>query len=195
MDLPDTRYSLIARLARAEDAEAWNQFVETYEGAVLRYCRARGLQDADAVEIAQEVFLATHRVAGEWEPSGHPGSFRGWLFETARRICLARIRQRAASPRPLDERAMPIGPPAAPPDGDSPDRQRDSQMWAFFVAASIVQKQVQPRTWEAFWKTTVDGIAAREVARQLSMGLGSVYTARCRVMERIRKCVDGISLP
>src|SRR5262245_25748155 len=45
--LPDTRHSLLIRLAEPSDTAAWLEFLETYEGAVFRYCRSRGLQEAD----------------------------------------------------------------------------------------------------------------------------------------------------
>lgn len=90
--LPETRYSLIARLARSEDVATWEEFLETYESAILRYCRSRGLQDADARDVSQQVLISVQKAAERWKPSGRTGSFRAWLFETARRSCLKALR-------------------------------------------------------------------------------------------------------
>ncbi len=49
--LPDTRYSLIARLSRREQADSWCEFLESNQMAIIRYCRSRGLQDADSRAI------------------------------------------------------------------------------------------------------------------------------------------------
>ena len=87
--LPDTRYSLLARLVDPADAAAWSEFTSIYEEAVLRYSRNRGLQDADAREVVQHVLLAVHQAIGDWKPTGRPGSFRAWLARTAHRICLS----------------------------------------------------------------------------------------------------------
>ena len=81
--LPDTRYSLLARLVDPEDAVAWSEFTSIYEEAVMRYSRSRGLQDADALEAVQNVLLAVHQAMSDWTPTGRPGSFRAWLARTA----------------------------------------------------------------------------------------------------------------
>ncbi|MEO1524944.1 MAG: sigma-70 family RNA polymerase sigma factor [Planctomycetota bacterium] len=191
--LPETRHSLIARLKRPEDTATWQEFLATYEAAIVRYCRSRGLQDADAVEVCQDVLLAVHGVAERWEPSGRPGSFRAWLFETARRSCLKALRARR-SEFLTDEDA----------DGlvdDSPEpfqklihqETADWQQWAFYAASGVVQSEVDESTWRSFWMTAVENRSAKEVADELQIGIGSVYTAKCRVMGRIRKRVEELS--
>ena len=40
--VPDTRASLILRLPRTEDAEAWREFVAIYEPFVHRFARRNG---------------------------------------------------------------------------------------------------------------------------------------------------------
>jgi len=41
-----------------QNAEAWEQFVEIYTPLVYNYCRCRGLQDADAADVTQDVDMA-----------------------------------------------------------------------------------------------------------------------------------------
>ena len=57
----ETRVSLILRLQDAEDVAAWEEFVELYTPVVHRAATARGLQEADADNIVQEVLLAVAR--------------------------------------------------------------------------------------------------------------------------------------
>lgn len=191
--LPETRYSLIARLARPEDTATWYEFVRTYETAILRFCRVRGLQQADAAEVAQAVFLAVHSVAAEWEPSNQTGSFRAWLFETARRCCLNTFRQRQLPYARLQVDAV---------AGDVPDlltqlanvETEHWQQWAFCAAASVVQNEVEESTWRAFWLTAVENVPAAQVATRLQLSIGNVYTAKCRVLGRLRKCANELSV-
>src|SRR5437763_4484713 len=75
-----TRASLLARLGDPEDRAAWRQFVELYASLVYGFARQRGLQDADAADLTQEVFLAVARQAGRWQYDPQRGSFRGWLL-------------------------------------------------------------------------------------------------------------------
>jgi len=56
-NLPDTRYTLLARLSDPNDLSAWSEFAEIYEDAIYRYSRSRGLQDSDAWEVVQHVLL------------------------------------------------------------------------------------------------------------------------------------------
>jgi RNA polymerase sigma-70 factor (ECF subfamily) len=51
----------------------------------------------------------------------------------------------------------------------------------------VLQGEVQERTWQAFWRTTVDGRAAADVAAELGMQPGSVYQAKSRLLARLRE--------
>lgn len=188
--LPETRYSLIARLARPEDVETWEHFVRTYEGAIIRYCRTRGLQDADASEVAQEVFVVVHKEAENWKPSGRVGSFRAWLFEIARRACLASMRKRNRETVGVDSEIL--SEPCSVSDANAHDEEW--QRWAFCAAAQHVQLEVKPETWRAFWQTAIENQTPQQVADNLNISIGSVYTAKCRVMARIRKQINELSL-
>lgn len=191
--LPETRYSLIARLGRTEDHETWEAFLDTYEAAIIRYCRSRGLQDADASEVCQEVLIAVHKAAEHWQPSGRAGSFRAWLFETARRTCLKSLRSRKAKPL-SDVDSIDLRDPTHEPVDEVERREtKDWQQWAFFAAAAAVQVEVEDRTWQCFWLTAVEDRTPKEVAAQLNVGLGTVYTAKCRVMGRIRAHIEQLS--
>src|SRR5258708_472814 len=76
---PTTRASLLLRLRDPRDHDAWVEFVSLYEPVIYRVARRTGLQDADALEVLQELFLAVNRKIGCWEHGAEYGSFRGWL--------------------------------------------------------------------------------------------------------------------
>ena len=58
---PSTRASLLLRLRDSQDHEAWVEFVTIYEPVTYRLLRHHGLQDTDAREVMQELFLAVSR--------------------------------------------------------------------------------------------------------------------------------------
>ena len=60
---PDTRLSLILRLSDPADADAWRDFVSLYEPLIYQLARRKGLQDADARDLCQEVLLAVAHMA------------------------------------------------------------------------------------------------------------------------------------
>ena len=50
-----TRPSLLLRIRDAGDAASWGEFADLYGPIIRSYCRPRGLQDADAVDVGQLV--------------------------------------------------------------------------------------------------------------------------------------------
>jgi RNA polymerase sigma factor (sigma-70 family) len=188
--LPDTRYTLLARLADPSDVSAWAEFTQIYEEAIYRYSRSRGLQDSDAWEVVQQVLLVVHRCVGAWRPSGEAGSFRAWLLRTARRVCLRCLRDRAHADRALGGSSLleKLNALAEPDRGGSAD-QLDWQRWALCWAAGEIEREVEPQTWRAFWLIAVEGVGPAQVANQLGMTIGAVYAAKCRVLGRVRRRV------
>jgi RNA polymerase sigma-70 factor (ECF subfamily) len=190
----ETRLSLLARIADPADLAAWSEFVEIYEESIYRYSRSRGLQDADAWEVVQRVLLVVHQKIDSWQPMGISGSFRSWLLKVSHRVCLRQMRETRTSRlksgdsqydgliHSLDD---------ANPDGVA--ESLDWQRWALSWAAGIVRREVAPQSWKAFWLTGVKGVGANDVAKQLGVRVGSVYTAKCRVMMRIRELVLELS--
>ncbi|HMP07045.1 MAG TPA: sigma-70 family RNA polymerase sigma factor [Lacipirellulaceae bacterium] len=188
---PHTRYSLLARLGDAGDADAWQAFEAAYQPAIYRYARSRGLQESDALEVVQETRVAVHRAMPQWRPSHRAGSFRAWLAEAARRQTLQALRRRnawdrargtAAEQATLDQTAAATY--------DQYEEQLDERRWAFCCAAGAVEREVSELTWRAFWMTAVEGRAAVDVAAALGTTAGNVYSAKCRVLARIRRHVE-----
>jgi len=56
-------------------------------------------------------------------------------------------------------------------------------------AAGQVRGQFTDATWQAFWRTAVDGRGAAEVAQELGLSVGAVYIAKSRVQARLREQV------
>ena len=203
---PATRRSLLARLGGAggEDRDpAWGEFVRDYEAGLVRYARAKGLQEADARDVTQTVLLAVHRALNAPDDGTRPtfaaaGAFRGWLARVAYNKCVDAVRRRAARGK--------LGAPAGgtdalgalaalPDDPNSPadDPAGDWRRWAFCVAAGRVEAEVAPHTWAAFLATAVENRPAAEVAAELNLTVGAVYAAKCRTLARLRAVAATLS--
>src|SRR5260370_361870 len=91
---PSTRASLLLRLRDPQDHEAWVEFVTLYEPVTYRLLRRKGLQDSDARDVMQEVFLAVSRSIDRWDPAKERGSFRGWLQRVARNLVINWLKHR-----------------------------------------------------------------------------------------------------
>ena len=80
---PTTRPSLLFRLRDSRDHAAWVEFVSLYEPVAYRLLRRHGLQDADARDVMQDLFMAVGRSIQRWDADRELGTFRGWLRRVA----------------------------------------------------------------------------------------------------------------
>src|SRR5205814_10138465 len=68
--------------------------------------------------------------------------------------------------------------------------EREFERQLFLWAAEKVRGGFAENNWQAFWQTAVEDRSARDVAAALHMSVGAVYTAKSRVLERIRKEIE-----
>ena len=189
--VPDTRNSLIVRLSDARDSEAWDQFVSIYEPLVYRLARAKGFQDADAREIAQEVLVAVSRSVGRWNPDVELGRFRDWLFRIARNLMINFMTRRThQSIGSGDSRIGDLLNQKIDPNSDeSATFDLEYRREVFRWAAERVKSQVKEATWQAFWSTSVEQLSIPASAKSLGISIGAVHIARSRVRSRLREQV------
>jgi RNA polymerase sigma-70 factor (ECF subfamily) len=191
-ELPVTQPSLIFRLADGCDRQAWQQFVEIYAPLVFNLARQRGLQEADAADVTQDVLsrVADAFRRGTFDRSR--GTFRGWLFTIARHEIAdcqsARGRPgRAAGGTTMGQMLAEVAAPA-----DEPAWEAEYQQRLFQWAARRVQSSVKPEAWECFWQTAVAGESKSAVAARLGVTVAYVYLWRSRVLARLREMVREI---
>jgi len=91
MEVPETRQSLVARLADAGDHAAWTQFAADYEPFLMAMFRRRGMQEADVQDTAQQVLMTVAARVSEWRPDGRPASFRRCYTTIARNECIKQV--------------------------------------------------------------------------------------------------------
>ena len=186
---PETRASLILRLRDRADQQAWCEFVEIYRPVIYRLARYKGLQDADAEDVVQQVFSSVAGAVERWQPDKNRGRFRTWLQTIARnRIANALSRQAADRPSgETGERELLAQQPAA--GADSRLLVTECRREIFQWAARQIRDEFETDTWDAFWQTAVEGRQVNDVAQLLGKSCGAIYTARSHVMCRLRQKV------
>jgi RNA polymerase sigma-70 factor (ECF subfamily) len=191
MDLtPATRASLIVKLRDPSDEIAWSEFVALYEPLVYRLARQKGLQDADAHDLCQEVFRAVAQAVDRWEPGR--GSFRGWLSRIARNLLINFLTRSPSHFRGTGGTSVMElleAHPAADPSA-SALFEAEYQRRVFQWAADDVRGDFTPSTWQAFWQTAVEDRAPSQVAVELGLSVGAVYIARSRVLARLKRRIE-----
>ena len=189
-DFPETRDSLLVQVRSPANREAWDQFVVIYRPVICRLARLRGLQDADAQDLAQQVLMAVASAVGTWERSGESVRFRYWLRRVARNAIVnalsRRPHDRAAGGSAVHELLMEH--PDVDPESDA-QIELEYRRELYLRAARIVRVDVDPGTWRAFEMTVLENRTIDEAAVALEKPLGSIYAARSRIMRRLRETV------
>jgi RNA polymerase sigma factor (sigma-70 family) len=182
-----TRLSLLVRLRDPRDQEAWRTFVDLYGPLIYGFGCRNGLQDADAADLTQAVLTAVHGGVARLDYDPLKGTFRGWLYGVARNQLGKWRRSQGKDRASGDTEDLQQLAEVPAPDDAADWWEIEYQRQCFVVAAGRVRPQVQETSWHAFWKTAVDGRAADEVATELGLSLGALYTAKSRVLALIKK--------
>lgn len=190
MFIPDTHPSLLVRICDPSDREAWDDFSEMYRDVVYRLGLMYGLQPCDAEDLTQKVLLRVSRAieSFEWQPGR--AKFRTWLKTIARNEIINTLSRdpRRRGQEVLCESAVWRGIPQ--PEADTGLIESAYRREVFLVAAAKIRDEFEEHTWQAFWWTLVDGLPVENVAERLGIRRGSVYTARFRILKRLKAVVE-----
>jgi RNA polymerase sigma-70 factor (ECF subfamily) len=193
-EIPNTRLSLLVRLRNGADELAWSEFVSIYEPAIYGFARNKGLQDADARDLCQEVMRSVAKAIDRWDPDPCKGPFRAWLFRIARNLLINLVASERRHPRGSGEsdiqRLLELQPSVE--STDSLLFELEYKRRLFHWAAQAIRHEFTESTWNAFWKTAVEDLKAADVARKLTISTGAVYIARSRVIARLRERIEQV---
>src|SRR5579872_4646122 len=192
-DSPLTRASLLVQIRDGANHTAWKEFIQLYGPIVYGFARKRGLQDADAADLMQEVMRSVSSAIGKLDYDRNQGTFRGWLFTITRNKIFNFLSARRVRPQS---------------SGDSttnrllqthPDAKEGSDEWELeyqrrvaAIAMERVKTEFQESTWRAFWLTAVEGLAAADVAKEVGLSAGAIYVAKSRVLARLKEEVEAM---
>jgi RNA polymerase sigma-70 factor (ECF subfamily) len=194
-DSPITRASLLIKIRDRSDHGAWREFMNLYGPVVYGFARKRGLQDADAADLMQDVMRSVANSIGQLDYDRGRGSFKGWLFTVTRNKLLNFVSARKIRPQAT---------------GDSstnqilnshPDAKDGSETWELeyqrrlaALAMERIRGEFHESSWQAFWLTAVEGQSAADVSKQISLSTGAIYVAKSRIMARLRDEVEAMRL-
>jgi RNA polymerase sigma factor (sigma-70 family) len=183
----ETRVTLLGRLRAApSDPEAWGEFVQWYGQKIYGWCRNWGLQEADARDVTQEVFLklSARMQDFRYDPKG---SFRAWLKTVSHHAWQDYL---AKQRRP----GQGSGSPGVAQRLAAVEAREDLEKWMEAAgdqellkeASFRVRLRVEPRTWDAFHLLALEGRSGAETAKLLGMKVGTLFVARSKVQRMLR---------
>jgi RNA polymerase sigma-70 factor (ECF subfamily) len=195
-EIPATRASLLVRLRDPHDEEAWREFLDLYAPLIYHYARKQGLQDADAVDVSQDVIGAVAGALRRLDYDPKRGSFRSWLFTIVRHKLSNWRRAQKHRPRgsgdSATQRRLEQCPAAQAPEAEW---EAEWQERVYAWACEQVRRDVSAATWQAFWRTAIDGQPGKQVAADLGLSIAAVYHARSRVLARLKALVQSAQEP
>ena len=147
-----TRATLLLRLRDANDHDAWNDFLQVYGPMLYRFVRSRGLQDADAADVVQDVLRRVGSAIGRLDYDKAKGGFRAWLFTITRnRLATYFEKRKRIGPSGNDTAQLELLSQAVD------DRNELSEQWELehlrslaAIAMKTVEESSDPKTWSAF---------------------------------------------
>ncbi len=189
-EFPETRDSLLVQVRDPANRDAWDLFARIYRPAIVRIAIARGLQHADAQDLSQQVLMAVASAIGSWEKRDETTRFRHWLSRVIKNAII-----NALTRRPMDQA---VG-------GSSIEEllhevvDRDEATTAllenqlrrelYLQAAALIKAEFRPESWQAFELSVAGELTIEQVAQLLGKSVGSIYTARSRIMFRLRETI------
>jgi RNA polymerase sigma-70 factor (ECF subfamily) len=178
-----TQPSLLLRIRDASDMQSWQTFVSIYAPLIYRSCRRRGLQDADAADVGQEVLAQVARSIREFEYQPGLGRFRDWLGAVVRNKVSRFLENEARGVR-----GALVSDPVENVHGSECDGEWVAEFHAHLLSAALdrIRDRFEPPTWRAFEEVWLNNRQSNDVAHELAQPIEAVYLAKSRVLKRLR---------
>ena len=185
---PSTSLSLL-NLAKSGDAKAWTRLTELYGPVVFVMCKQKGLQDSDAHDVTQEIFVSICKSLPHFKKTAANHGFLRWVNAIARNRIADFYRQKEKLPRAIGG-SVGLNLLQASAEQESENEAGEIDQLRQQLAArvlAILKKDFQPNTWQAFYLTMVSGRTTQETADELGMTAAGVRVARMRVRKRLKE--------
>jgi RNA polymerase sigma-70 factor (ECF subfamily) len=180
------------RIRDPRDAKAWETFANAYAPLVYGFCRRRGLQEADADDVTQEVFARLSRTIRGFQYEPARGRFRDWLGTVVHNeICRFMTRGRRHTGRGGAEEDAELEQPA--PNAVGPEWEEHFHAHILATALDQIRSQFEPATWQAFELAWLRDRSSSDVAAELRINVAAVYVAKSRVLKRLREKILELS--
>jgi RNA polymerase sigma-70 factor, ECF subfamily len=152
---------------------------------VYGWIRRWGLQESDARDAAQEVFLSVLRNIASVRLDQPAASLRGWLRVVARNEVtdMYRRRQQAVPFSDFDQIAWQV----VLDESEENELSLDDEKVLLSRAIEMTQRELAPGTWQMFHELVIEGRAAEQIAEGCGVTTWAVYKAKSRVLARLRE--------
>ena len=174
----------LVRAAARDDGDAWRTIVERYTPRITRIARAHRLNEADAADVAQTVWLQLLR---HIDRIREPERIGGWVSSTARNECL-RLCRRRGRVAPVDATEVLDTMTAAPDPAPVEHEDRD-------VKVRAALDTLPPRQRAILDLLTLDPpLSYGDISVTLDIPVGSIGPTRQRSLRALRRTCEAAEL-
>ena len=182
-----TQPSLLSRVRNPADDAAWREFDAKYRDLILRYCRARGLQTADAEDVRQIAMANLAKSLRSFEYRPARGRFRGYLGQVVRSAVSRHFRRPDESARALDTDVL------ATVEADDAGQADDlwEREWVrhhYRLAMQAVRTVFDPKSVQIFDRLLA-GDAVGQVATDFQTTAQAVHKVKQRIRDRLKELI------
>ncbi len=188
-----TRPSLLLRIRDPGDTAAWQIFVDVYGPLIYRHGRGRGLQDADAAEVTQDVLFQVSRSIQAFDYRPEQGRFRDWLGTVTENKIRTFLTREAGTVHARGE-AGKADPMAMVASGQQDTQwSEDFDRHILHQALTRIQPHFEEHVWRAFELVWRDDRPPATVAREFGQTIDWVYMVKARVLKRLQEEVQELA--
>lgn len=191
--MAETSTSLLDRVRRQTDGDAWQRLATIYSPLIQGWMRRDlRLSDHDADDVLQDVLTVVARRVAEFDRQ-RTGSFRAWLKSITVNCLRTFAKKRQNNEGTGDSTVLELLNQIEDPTADlcrQWDREHDECVMKQLL--DDVRQHFTDTTWLAFQRSALENAKAETVAFELGMTANAVFIARSRVMTRLRQEAAGL---
>jgi RNA polymerase sigma-70 factor (ECF subfamily) len=161
--------------------------VDLYTPLLYHWARQLGLQQSDAADLVQEVFVVLVQKLPDFRYQANQ-RFRGWLWTVTVNKHRERQRRRAGKLQGAGDVGLED---LADPRIDEAVAEAEYRTYLARRALELMQTDFQLTTWKACWECIVEGRPPAEVAAELGLTVNAVHLAKSRVLRHLRAELAG----
>jgi RNA polymerase sigma-70 factor (ECF subfamily) len=183
-----THATLLQRLSRGPDADAWDEFCDRYGELIRSFAHRQGVQPADCDDVMQDVLVALTKSMPGFQYDPARGKFRSYL----KTVVLHAVYRKSCQKRgevALDDLTAAIIPAA---DNRCIDEHWETE-WRqhhLRLAMRTINSEFNRADQAAFQAYGVEGRSAAETAEQLGLTIDQVYQAKSRILRRLTELIE-----
>ncbi len=187
MNNETTQPSLLSRVRNTSDDAAWREFDAKYRDLILRYCRARGLQPADAEDARQIAMIILSKSLRNFEYKPSIGRFRGYLGLVVRSAISRQFAKPDARARSLDSVVL--------DNAQADDHGQSDELWEqewvshhYRLAMQTMRQTHEPKSVKIFDRL-LEGLTVEQVATEFETSTQAIHKIKQRFKHRLTQLI------